>query len=319
MIKISVIIPVYNEEKSINLLINSLQEQTYKPDEIIISDGGSTDNTINIIKELNSKYSNIITLNRKGRCRGSGRNEGINQAKNSLIALIDAGAFPDKFWLENLVESFLSKNDIDIVYGAAKPIVNTIFKKSIASIIISKDNYDGIVLPTVSSILFKKIIWNKIKFPESKNGEYIVEDLIFLNRINSLNLQFKNNNKAIVNWEMPSNTNQIFNRFSNLSRGGIKSGFARTWHYGIVRNYALFILLIFLGIKISNFFLFLLIPFILIRTYSYNKYLLNMKFSLKNFVNQFLTTTYLLFVVDIATINGFFKWVYIDRFKKIKF
>ena len=317
MIKISVVIPVYNEEKSINILLQSLSNQSHKPNEILISDGGSTDNTLSIINKFKCTDIKIKVYNRVGKCRGSGRNEGIKNASNDLIALIDAGTYADKYWLEKLLQSLNnSDKNIDIVYGAVKPIKDTVFKESIASIIISKSNYKEVVLPTVSSILFKKKIWHDNKFPESKDGEYIVEDLVFLNKMKNFNIKSINNYNAIVNWEMPSTIKMVFKRFSNLSRGGIKAGFAKTWHYGVFRNYSLFIFLFTLSILISKLFILLPILFIFFRTYSYSKYMLGNQKYLS--ISKFLITTYLLFMVDIATINGFLKWIYIDKVKKIR-
>jgi len=318
MIDISIVIPVFNEEKSIILLLKSLMQQSYKPDEILISDGGSTDNTIANINKLDKKNFNIKIYNRIGKCRGAGRNEGIKNAKNKLIALIDAGTYPDKYWLERLSKPIIDNNKIEIVYGAAKPITDTLFKKSIASVIISKNNYSGLILPTVSSIIFKKNIWDKKKFPESIDGEYIVEDLIFLRRIKSLNANSKIIYNAVVNWDMPSSIKMVFKRFVNLSRGGIKAGFAKTWHYGVLRNMIIFSLLIIFSFLISYLFIFITLFFIFIRTYMYTKYLIEYKKnSLLITFNQFLLTAFLLILIDIASINGFFKWMFLDKFKKL--
>ena len=82
-INISVIIPTYNEEKNISKLIKALLSQSFLPDEIIISDGCSTDNTLKIVHDLFKDNDLIKVINRKGKCRGSGRNEGIMSAKNT--------------------------------------------------------------------------------------------------------------------------------------------------------------------------------------------------------------------------------------------
>ena len=76
--KISIIIPTYNEEKNIILLLQSLINQSYSPDEIIICDGGSKDNTIKLINNFIKEYTFIKLVPRLGKCRGAGRNTGIN-------------------------------------------------------------------------------------------------------------------------------------------------------------------------------------------------------------------------------------------------
>ena len=81
-LKISVVIPTFNEEKSIKKLIQSLITQTFIVDEIIISDARSNDKTLEIIKEFIKSNINIKYAQRNGFCRGAGRNAGIISASN---------------------------------------------------------------------------------------------------------------------------------------------------------------------------------------------------------------------------------------------
>ena len=61
--KISVVIPTFNEELSIQKTLNSLVAQTLKPCEIIIADGGSTDNTLRVIEQFDGREIPIIVVN----------------------------------------------------------------------------------------------------------------------------------------------------------------------------------------------------------------------------------------------------------------
>ena len=79
-LKISVIIPILNEEKSLKQLLDSLLKQTLKPDEIIICDGGSSDKSIFIIDSYNKKNKTIKLVNKESTCRGSGRNLSIKDS-----------------------------------------------------------------------------------------------------------------------------------------------------------------------------------------------------------------------------------------------
>ena len=180
-INISVIIPTYNEEKNISKLIKALLSQSFLPDEIIISDGGSTDNTLKIIHDLFKDNDLIKVINRKGKCRGSGRNEGIMSAKNNFLALIDSGTIPEKDWLFNFAKHLKQENKFDLIFGAVFFKTTNIFDQSYASIFIDKNkNYNNYLMPSVASIFIKRSIWKKIGgFLESNDGTYNAEDISF--------------------------------------------------------------------------------------------------------------------------------------------
>ena len=97
---ISVIIPVYNRCTLINRAIKSVMEQTITPDEIIVIDDGSTDGTGNIVK---NRYPDVILLKQKNRGVSCARNNGINNAKGTWLALLDS----DDEWLPEKLEKQL--------------------------------------------------------------------------------------------------------------------------------------------------------------------------------------------------------------------
>jgi len=102
--KISVIIPVRNEEDSIRALLDSLLNQTLKPAEILITDGGSTDATARVISEYVKRGAPIRLLNEGVALPGRGRNLAAAQAVNQWLAFIDAGISPEPTWLESLAK-----------------------------------------------------------------------------------------------------------------------------------------------------------------------------------------------------------------------
>ncbi len=87
MKKVSVIATVLNEEKTIQDLLLSLLKQTRTPDEIIITDGGSSDKTPLIIQEFISKGYPIKLLILPGCNISQGRNYAIKNAKEILLFL----------------------------------------------------------------------------------------------------------------------------------------------------------------------------------------------------------------------------------------
>ena len=117
----SIIIPVYNEEKSIGAIIDSIlkvmQESIgKKPFEIIVVDDGSTDNSVHIINE--KKYKEVLLIKHKSR-RGVGaaRTTGVMNAKGSKILFIDA----DSTYEPEDIPAIINRLDsADMVIGARK-------------------------------------------------------------------------------------------------------------------------------------------------------------------------------------------------------
>ena len=110
---ISIIIPVYNEEKAIKKCLESLQEQTVIPKEIIVVDDKSTDNTMEAIKQfLNSSLThqriNVSTHSQPAHLgAGAARNLGASKASGEILVFMDADMTFSKTFLEDLVKPIL--------------------------------------------------------------------------------------------------------------------------------------------------------------------------------------------------------------------
>lgn len=101
---ISVIIPTINEEKHLPILLSQLKKQTFKNYEIIVSDGGSKDKTVEIARN----FGCIIT---KGGTVAEGRNGGAKIAKGDLLLFTDAdNIFLSEDFLEKAVREFEKRN-----------------------------------------------------------------------------------------------------------------------------------------------------------------------------------------------------------------
>ena len=101
---ISVIVPLFNNERFISKCIDSLLEQTYANFEIIIVDDGSTDNSLNIAREYESKDARIkcLTCQRKTGVSGA-RNEGIENSKGDYLCFIDSDDYVSKYYIESMI------------------------------------------------------------------------------------------------------------------------------------------------------------------------------------------------------------------------
>lgn len=110
-IKISVIIPVYNDEKYLEECMGSILDQTLKEIEIICVNDGSTDRTYEILERFAKKNANIVIINQKNMGVGAARNNGIKEARGRFVAFMDADDYyPEEDVLECLYNTAVEQN-----------------------------------------------------------------------------------------------------------------------------------------------------------------------------------------------------------------
>ena len=119
---VSVIIPMYNSEKTIRRTINSALRQTVSSLEVICVDDGSEDGTKSILKELSQEHSEIIILCQEHSGPGVARNQGIKSSKGKYIAFLDSDdEYVDETALEIMIKAC---NDNEAVICGSNRIVN---------------------------------------------------------------------------------------------------------------------------------------------------------------------------------------------------
>jgi len=109
---VSIITIVYNGEKHLPQTIESVLGQTYEPIEYLVVDGGSTDNSVGIIKSYSDKISKWKSEKDKG--ISDAFNKGLSMASGEIIGIINADDWYEAETVERVVESL---NDADIIYG----------------------------------------------------------------------------------------------------------------------------------------------------------------------------------------------------------
>lgn len=124
--RVSVVLPVYNAERFVAEAIESILGQSFSDFELILIDDGSTDSSLNIMQNYQSKDSRIQIISRENRGLIATLNEGVTIAKGEFIARMDADdiSMPERF--ENQV-AFFDANPAVSCCGAA---VETFHDKS---------------------------------------------------------------------------------------------------------------------------------------------------------------------------------------------
>ncbi|MBR4931012.1 MAG: glycosyltransferase family 2 protein [Bacteroidaceae bacterium] len=140
---VSVIVPLYNEEKYIDSFIRSLTEQTYPAGKMewIFADGNSTDRTVEIIKGYIDKYP-IILLNNEKRKTPYALNMAIERAKGKYIIRLDAHASFPPDYIEKCVY-YLDTIDADNVGGIAETTANGVVGNAISHMLSTKFGVGG--------------------------------------------------------------------------------------------------------------------------------------------------------------------------------
>jgi len=180
--KISLVIPVFNEEKYIKNCLEAVMNQLVKPDEIIVIDNNCQDNTIAIAKKFPVQ---IIKEEKKGLI--AARNKGYDSSKYDLIVRLDADAIPKKDWIKKIGHIFSSNKNIDAVFGPLVfydlPLKTPLYSKTFYALIKLILGHNLLIGPNTA---FKKDIWMKVRNNTSKNDDLIHEDIDLAIHINKI-------------------------------------------------------------------------------------------------------------------------------------
>lgn len=181
MLKVSVIIPVYNAEKYLNKCISSIASQTLNDIEIIAVNDGSTDNSLNLLDELSSRYKGKLKVfSKENGGAGSARNVGIENASGEFIKFVDADDYLHADILERMY--LLAKEyGVSLVRGNYQTILGPLKMKDKCSLSDTKssriidlsENRDYIVTETsgIGNKLISRDLLGDLRFPENTKWE----------------------------------------------------------------------------------------------------------------------------------------------------
>lgn len=199
---VSIIIPVYNSERYLNITINSLFNQTFQDFELILVNDGSTDTSGKLCDDFALKDERVIVIHKTNGGVSVARNTGIEQARGELIWFVDHDDFVFPDYLETMVKemgdfdllqsSSLSgrRNDISSCIRASLDNDKTItcIKKENGALVFPKIDVNN--MATIWNQLYKKEIINNynIRFRkiQSEDELFSYEYMMYANSIKKL-------------------------------------------------------------------------------------------------------------------------------------
>lgn len=222
---VALIATVFNEAKSIGDWLDSVAAQTRLPEEIIIVDGGSTDETPMRISEFFSRNERLLGKGKllQKKCNiAEGRNSAIASASSEIIVGTDAGSKLDPTWLEAMMEPF--QHDADLVGGWTESPVKNRFQERIKAHTeksVTRSNSEN-YLPSSRTVAFRKIVWEAVGgYPEwlTLTGE----DALFNANLKAAGFEFVFQPKAVVYWEESATMSALLKQMYSYGYGAAEA------------------------------------------------------------------------------------------------
>lgn len=182
---ITIFTPVYNREKTLLRLYNSLLEQTNMDFEWLIVDDGSTDDTYNVLKNfINENRINIRYFYQENKGKHVAHNKGVRECKTELFLCVDSDDYLEKNAVEVILKEWekirLQENVAGIVAYRGEPnggIIGTEFPIGITMSTLSNLYKKGKTGDT--ALIFKRNILDKYPFPEFEGEKFLRESVVY--------------------------------------------------------------------------------------------------------------------------------------------
>lgn len=176
---VSIVVPVYNEERHLKSCLDSLLNQSYENLEIICVNDGSTDNSLNILNEYSNKDSRIKIYTQSNSGASESRNNGLSKSNGKYILFVDGDDWIEKDAIKLLYEN-AENNDSELV------LYNAI------------EEYPDKQRKRIYPLNNKDIDWNNFSFDYNFNKKLVLNTYLVIwthffrkSFLDKYNLQFK--------------------------------------------------------------------------------------------------------------------------------
>lgn len=158
---VSIIIPAYNCELTVESCIKSALNQTYKEIEVVLIDDGSNDRTLEIVKEIQQLDDRLIIISRENRGIAYTRNEGIQKAKGEYICFLDS----DDWMYPEMISRLLTGADLSICCYEIETIKKELLSSELSTVMVEERlRYSakelGALMSQETRLLYP--LWNKM-------------------------------------------------------------------------------------------------------------------------------------------------------------
>ena len=230
---VSIIVPVYNVQEYIKDCINSIICQTYKELEIILVDDGSSDNSLQICKDMAQKDNRIVVLSQLNSGVVNARKNGVNRATGKYIMFVDSDDYVNLDYVESMMKI---SNEFELVtsgiFVGNRKVFDCInsgeydvdrLSPVIKNMIYAQDNISRGILSCVCAKRFETELTKKIfknldeDIYYGEDGEFVYKYIINCKKIcvtNNCNYNYRMNNLSVTHKKHDDFLINVLNRFS---------------------------------------------------------------------------------------------------------
>ncbi|MAG34789.1 MAG: glycosyl transferase [Dehalococcoidia bacterium] len=232
---------VLNEEGSLPRLFDSILAQERRPDEVVIVDGGSSDQTVALARDFAQWAVPNLPVRVEvlpGANISAGRNRAIELAQGDIIVVTDGGVVLQATWLARLVAALgeADGNPADVAAGFFVPAPQSSFELAMGATALPavEDIKPATFLPSSRSVAFRRSAWERAgRYPEWLD---YCEDVVFDLALRRGGLRQRFVPAALVSFRPRSGLQAFFRQYYHYARGDGKADLWRRRHairYGV--------------------------------------------------------------------------------------
>ncbi len=224
-LRVSLVATVLNEADTLARWWRSILSQSRLPDEVVVVDGGSSDGTADVLREMAAEAPFPVRVEvLEGGNIAQGRNRAISLAAHPVIAVTDAGCVLAPDWLEKLVAPFREDPGVQLVAGFYQPLARNWFQalSACATLPLPREVREDRFMPSSRSVAFRREVWERAGgYPEWLE---IGEDMYFNHRWKELGIRHVLRREAQVLWHMRPDLPSLLRQYFRYARGDGESG-----------------------------------------------------------------------------------------------
>lgn len=240
---ISLIMTVFNESGGLAPFLRTLERQTVLPARVVIVDGGSRDDTLDVLEAWSPPAGvEKVVVSAPGANTPTGRNTAVEHVDTPWIAVADGGTELNDIWLESLASGIAP--GVDVVSGWFEPLAGTVMSTTIGAVITpTLDEIDAAsFMPSCRSVAFRVTAWREV------GGQPVwldrCQDLYMDLVLKRGGYTFVFRPDAIAAWDARPTLGALYRQYKGYARGDGKADLWRKRHAVRYASYAAGVLMI---------------------------------------------------------------------------